>query len=102
MQEPGEAANKLLKRWTLSHCRQRGNLHRNIDLMNWFTEMSDPVTLQNMDQNTRHERNRDTTSLTIPPEVIALCKDPAAVDPTEEISLVAETADSESDTDMAD
>ena len=76
MQEPGEAANKLLKRWTLSHCRQRGILHRNLDLHNWFVEMSDPVTLQNMDQNTRHERNREATSLTIPPEVIALCKDP--------------------------
>ena len=69
--------------------------------VHWFIEMSDPVTLQNMDQNTRHERNRDTTSLTIPPEVIALCKDPAAVDPTEEISLVAETAD-DSDIEMAD
>ena len=62
-----------------------------------MVEMSDPEILRNLDQNSRQRRGRDRTSLPMPPEVLALCKDPTEVDRLARVSLVAEEYDSESE-----
>ena len=56
-----------------------------------MVEQSDPVVLRNLDQKSRH-RNK-VKSLPIPPEVIALCREPENVDPLAALDLVVEGYD---------
>ena len=101
-QEPGEAAHKFLRRWQTSHARQMKIEDRNTDVMHRMIERSDPELIRHMDTHSRHFKRTNETkekSLPIPQEARDLCKNPAAVDPTATISLVAENFDSDSGSD---
>ena len=54
-------------------------------------DQSDPEVLRNSDKNSRFTKKAD--SLQIPPEVIALCKEPEDINPLARIDLVAEGYD---------
>ena len=86
-QEPGEAAHKFLRKWQTNHAYQGSIEERNLGPWNRFVDQSDPVVHQNLDR-TRHQR--EEKSLPIPPEVIALCRDPEAIDPAATIDIVEE------------
>ena len=86
-QEPGEAAHKFLRKWQTSHAFQGSIEERNLGPWNRFVDQSDPVVHQNLDR-TRHQR--EERSLPIPPEVIALCRDPETIDPAATIDIVEE------------
>ena len=101
-QEPGEAAHKFLRRWQTSHARQMKIEDRNTDVMHRMIERSDPELIRHMDRHSRHYRRTNESkeqSMPIPQVARELCKNPAAIDPTATISLVAEQFDSDSGTD---
>ena len=91
LQEPGEAIHKLLRKWQTDHAFQGSITEGNTNTWNRLIEQSDPVVHRNLDKKSRHRKKEK--SLTIPPEVIALCKEPENIDPTAEIDLVEEGYD---------
>ena len=76
LQEPGEAANKHLRKWQLDHSSQKGHKDRNLGVYHRLLERSDPVILRDMNRNSNNRKkfSSGANSLPIPPEVLALCK----------------------------
>ena len=83
----------------MEHCSQKDHKIRNLGVHNRLVERSDPVILRDMTRNSSNRKkfSSDTNSLPIPPEVLALCKDPVAVDPLARLPFDLEDVESDSE-----
>ena len=81
----------MLRKWQTDHAFQGSITEGNTNTWNRLIEQSDPVVHRNLDKKSRHRKNEK--SLPIPPEVIALCKEPENIDPLTGIDLVEEGYD---------
>ena len=81
----------MLRKWQTDHAYQGSITEGNTNTWNRLIEQSDPVVHRNLDKKSRHRKNEN--SLPIPPEVIALCKEPENIDPSAGIDLVEEGYD---------
>ena len=86
----------------MDHSSQKGPKDRNLGVYNRLLERSDPVILRDMTRNSRNRKkfSSATNSLPITLEVLALCKDPTAVDPLARLPLVDEDVESDNNEDV--